>query len=219
MATRLSRLFRLRLWVWPALVLMLLPAGRAATVWNGPLISFTKASGANPNLPANQDRITSLVWITRGTTQGIYNAAQEIRFTHYLSPTNTEWANGTLANYASLTYTNWNRWARGVNPSPPSTVGVDAVVHLIAEDIYLSVRFTSWAGPGGGFSYVRSTPPPLTPTVTLTSPTNGSVFAAPASFALTANASVSGGNGRDCTFGLLHVGQALCVSELRPRNW
>ena len=151
MATRLSRLFRLRLWVWPALVLTLLPAGRAATVWNGPLISFTKASLANPNLPANQDRITANTWITRGITQGIYNAAQEIRFTHYLSPTNTEWANGTLANYASLTYTNWNRWARGVNPSPPSTVGVDAVVHLIAEDIYLSVRFTSWAGPGGGF--------------------------------------------------------------------
>ena len=176
-------------------MLTLLPAGRAATVWNGPLISFTKASGANPSLPANQDRITSLVWITRGTTQGIYNAAQEIRFTHYLSPTNTEWANGTLANYASLNYTNWNRWARGVNPSPPSTVGVDAVVHLIAEDIYLSVRFTSWSAflSGGGFSYVRSTAPPPTPIVTLTSPTNGSVFAAPASFALTANASMSGG--------------------------
>lgn len=193
MATRLSRLFRLCLWVLPALVLTLLPAGRAATVWNGPLISFTKASGANPSLPANQDRITANTWITRGGTQGIYNAAQEIRFTHYFSPTNTEWANGTLANYASLTYTNWNRWAKGVNPSPPSTVGVDAVVHLIAEDIYLSVRFTSWAGPGGGFSYVRSTAPPPTPILTLTSPTNGSVFAAPASFALTANASVSGG--------------------------
>jgi len=66
---------------------------------------------------------------------------------------------------------------------------------LIAEDIYLSVRFTSWSafGGGGGFSYVRSTAPPATPTVTLTSPTNGSVFAATASFALTANASVSGG--------------------------
>ena len=114
MATRLSCLFRLRLWALPALVLMLLPAGRAATVWNGPTITFTKASGADPNLPANQDRITSLVWITRGGTRGIYNAARENGFTHYLSPTNTEWANGTLANYASLNYTNWNSWARGV---------------------------------------------------------------------------------------------------------
>src|SRR6266542_4124740 len=116
MATRLSRLFRLCLWVLPALVLTLLPAGRAATVWNGPLNSFTKDSGANPSLPANQDRIYANTWITRGGTQGIYNAAQEIRFTHYFSPTNTEWANGTLANYASLTYTNWNRWAKGVKP-------------------------------------------------------------------------------------------------------
>jgi len=196
MTTRFPCLLRLRLWALPALGLTLLPAGRAATVWNGPPITFTKASGADPNLPANQDRITPNVWITRGYSGGIYNAARETGFTHYLSPTNTEWANGTLANYASLNYTNWNSWVRGhPNPSPPSTVGVDAVVHLIAEDIYLSVRFTSWAafGGGGGFSYVRSTAPPPTPTVTLTNPTNGSVFAAPASFALTANASVSGG--------------------------
>src|ERR1051325_4540137 len=195
MATGLSCLLRLRLWAWPALVLTLLPAGRAATVWNGPTITFTKASGADPNLPANQDRITANTWITRGYSQGIYNAAQEPGFTHYFSPTNTEWANGTLTNYASLTYTNWNRWAAGVNPGPPSTVGKNAVVHLIAEDIYLSVKFTSWSafGGGGGFSYVRSTAPPLTPTLTLTSPTNGSVFAAPVSFALTADASVSGG--------------------------
>ena len=193
MATRLSCHFRLRLWACAALVLMLWPAGRAATIWNGPTITFTKAIGADPNLPANQDRITASTWITRGTVRGIYNAAQEPAFTHFLSPTNTEWANGTLANYASLTYTNWNSWVRVVNPSPGSTVGKDAVVHLIAEDIYLSVKFTSWSGPGGGFSYVRSTAPPLTPTVTLTSPTNGSVFAAPASFALTADASVSGG--------------------------
>jgi len=194
MATRLSCLFRLRLWVWPALALTLLPAGRAATVWNGPLISFSKANSTDGTLPANQDRITPNVWIARSYSQGIYNAAKEPGFTHYLSPTNTEWANGTLANYASLNYTNWNSWVRGhPNSSPPATVGVDAVVHLIAEDIYLSVRFTSWAGPGGGFSYVRSTAPPPTPIVTLTSPTNGSVFAAPASFALTANASVSGG--------------------------
>src|SRR5439155_14380625 len=29
-------------------------------------------------------------------------------------------------------------------------------------------------------------------------------------------ASVNGGNGRDCTFGLLHVGQALCGSSYVP---
>src|SRR3954469_5577961 len=100
MATRLSCLFRLRLWVWPALALTLLPAGRAATVWNGPLISFSKAVGADPTLPANQDRITANTWITRGDVRGLYNAARETGFTHYFSPSNTAWANGTLANYA-----------------------------------------------------------------------------------------------------------------------
>ena len=42
-------------------------------------------------------------------------------------------------------------------------VGQDAVVHLVTDDIYLSIRFTSWPTghqtPPGGFSYVRSTAP------------------------------------------------------------
>jgi hypothetical protein len=211
MATRLPRLLRLRLWAWPALVLTLLPAGRAATVWNGPTITFTKANNADPNLPANQDRITANTWITRGDVRGLYNAARETGFTHYFSPSNTAWANGTLANYASLPYTNWNYWAAGVNGGPHGTVGKDAVVHLIAEDIYLSVKVTSWTGPGGGFSYVRSTAPPPTPTVTLTSPTDGSVFAAPASFALTADASVSGGTVTNVEYfaGTTSLGRAM----------
>jgi hypothetical protein len=57
---------------------------------------------------------------------------------------------------------------------PPGSVGVDAVVHLITDDIYLSLKFTSWSasGSGGGFSYERSTPgsgpppPPPTPAIT-----------------------------------------------------
>jgi hypothetical protein len=40
-------------------------------------------------------------------------------------------------------------------------VGQDAVLHLISENIYLSIKFTSWTSGanGGGFSYERSTPP------------------------------------------------------------
>ena len=137
------------------------PAGplcRAAQVWNGPLITFTLASGANPNLPTNQDRLTPNVWITRGAFQGIYNAAAETSYTHNFSPANTEWAYGSLANYASLTYTDWETWNIG---NPPSTVGQPAVMHLISDDIYLSVTFTSWGQMGaGGFSYQRSTPAP-----------------------------------------------------------
>src|SRR5258705_1283930 len=143
-------------------------SAQAATIGNGPTISFTKSDYANPLLAENQDRLTANVWITRGSSQGLFNANTESRFTHSLSPAGTEWANGSLENYATLSYTDWNHWAKGVNPNPYATVGVQAVLHLIADDIYLSVQFTSWTGGdpvggfsyGGGFSYLRSTPVP-----------------------------------------------------------
>lgn len=140
--------------------LLAISAHAAPTIWSGPTTTFTKANGANPLLAANQDRLTSTVWLTRGSSQGLFNANTEAGFGHFSSPANTEWADGSLANFASLTYQNWNSWAKGVHAGPPSTVGVNAVVHLKAEDIYLSVKFTSWTsgGAGGGFSYIRSTP-------------------------------------------------------------
>jgi len=133
----------------------------AANVWTGSLVNFTKADFTDPTLPSNQDRLTPNVWITRADLRGIYNARTETSFTHFLSPADTEWANGSLANFNSLTYTDWNTWALITNNGPPLTIGVDAVVHLISEDTYLSITFTSWsAAGGGGFSYSRSTPVP-----------------------------------------------------------
>jgi len=149
-----------------SVLLLLAISAHAATVWDGTTISFTKSNYANPLLAENQDRLTANVWITRGSSQGLFNANTEGGFSHFLSPAGTEWANGSLENYATLSYTDWNHWARGVNPSPPATVGVNAVVHLIPDDIYLSVKFTSWTAgsfpfsQGGGFSYLRSTPVP-----------------------------------------------------------
>lgn len=132
----------------------------APTIWGGTLTNFSKANGANPSLAANQDRLTSTVWLTRGASQGLFNANVESAFGHFSSPAGTEWASGFLTNYASLSFHDWNTWAKGVNAGPPSTVGVNAVLHLISDDIYLSVKFTSWTsgGAGGGFSYTRSTP-------------------------------------------------------------
>lgn len=131
-------------------------------IWNGPLISFNKPNFANPMLAANQDRITSDLWLTRGSSQGLFNAENEGSFSHFSSPVGTQWATGSLANYATLSYSDWNSWAKGVNAGPPSTVGVQAVVHIIPDDIYFSIRFTSWqsSGGGGGFSYLRSTAVP-----------------------------------------------------------
>jgi hypothetical protein len=130
---------------------------RGATVWDGPLMLFAEAT-TDATLAANQDRITPNVWITRKASQGIFNAKTETLFTHFSSPADTAWADGTLANYSTLTYVDWNTWAKLQHGGPSGTVGVDAVVHLISEDIYVGIRFTFWGGPAGLFSYQRTTP-------------------------------------------------------------
>jgi hypothetical protein len=137
-----------------------LPVG-ATQIWNGPMITFTNLAGSDPTLPSSQDRITPDVWLTRGATHGLYNAAAESSYSS-LSPVGTEWAYGELPNYASLSYQTWVSW-NGKNP--PSMVGQDAVLHLIPEDIYLAIQFTSWNQGVGGFSYSRSTPPVPEPSV------------------------------------------------------
>ena len=132
---------------------------QGTTIWNGPLMIFTEAAGADGSQPADQDRITSDVWITRNITQGLINAAQETGYTHALSPVNTLWAYGSLNNYASLTYASWEGWFGGrPGGGPRSTLGRPAVLYLPQDNIYLSVEFLSWGGSSGGFSYQRSTP-------------------------------------------------------------
>jgi hypothetical protein len=56
-------------------------------------------------------------------------------------------------------YVNWNSWVKGVHSGPPSTVGVNAVVHLISDDIYIGIKFVSWPSRGGPISYQRTTAP------------------------------------------------------------
>lgn len=184
-----------------ALLLSVACAGQAwgATVWTGPRLTFTKAASADPNLAANQDRLTDNVWLTRGNTEGIYNIRTEASFAKgsNFSPAGTRWASGTTANYASLSYTDWESWTRTIS-NPPGSVGHDAVLHLVADDIYLDIKFTSWGvgiGGGGAFSYVRSTPaaPNVPPTVAIDSPTNNASFGAPASVTIDVTAGDSDG--------------------------
>jgi hypothetical protein len=150
--------------------LLIASPARAAVIWTGPTITFTQIAGSGA-----VDPLTPAVGLTRASTEGLYNAVTETSYTHNYSPADTAWAYGELADYATLTYTDWEDWNGG---TPPSMVGQDAVVHLISEDIYLSLRFTSWPdgkqNPGGGFSYVRSTAaisPPAFQSVTLSNNT------------------------------------------------
>ncbi|HTB83855.1 MAG TPA: hypothetical protein VK742_09395 [Candidatus Sulfotelmatobacter sp.] len=129
----------------------------AATIWDGPLISYNQPS-SDPTQASNQDRITPDVWLTRAASKGLFNAFSETSATAF-SPANTEWAFGTLTNYASLHYTNWLALLNGA--SPVTLVGQQLVVHLISDDIYIAMQITLWnSGGSGGFAYQRSTPAP-----------------------------------------------------------
>ena len=127
-----------------------------ASVWTGSSKIFTKGNNTNPTIESNQDRITDKVWITRANNEGgqIYNTVSESASNKNISPSGTEWAEGEISNYASLNYKSF----RSATGKPKNAVGKNYVVHLIEENIYLSLRFISWSGGKlGGFSYERST--------------------------------------------------------------
>jgi len=130
---------------------------RTPTIWSGRHYFFEKENFADWNLPENQDRITDTVRITRKNNQGIFNIAQEDEYNDLVSPADTEWATGNALDWMNLDFEPWVIW---VGANPPSSVGVNAVVHLISEDIYIDIRFESWTsgGLGGGFSYLRAEP-------------------------------------------------------------
>ena len=129
-----------------------------ATIWKGATKTFSKANGADPTLPSSQDRLTSNVWITRGNNGGaIYNIAKEDS-ANGLSPKGTRWAVGTIDNISNLTFQDF----RSAVDKPRESIGKNLVMYLVDDNIYLSVKFTSWTqgngGQGGGFAYERSTP-------------------------------------------------------------
>ena len=144
---------------------LLAGSASATEIWTGRTFGFSKAPFANINLAANQDRITPAVWLTRANTMGLFNIKQEAAYVHNVSPLDTEWATGNAVDYASLTFQPWELWNEA---NPPAYLNVDAVMHLISEDIYVDIRFTAWGGgtSGGSFSYLRALPPvvPTQPT-------------------------------------------------------
>jgi hypothetical protein len=138
----------------------------APTVWSDLTVSFSKPNDANYELPEFQDRITSNVWLTRGTTAGLFNFYEE-DFYASESPLGTRWA--TLLNNPGKTIeaANWRELAfdswidayggTGSRELPANLLANNAVVHLVDDDIYLDLQFTSWTmSGGGGFAYIRS---------------------------------------------------------------
>ena len=126
------------------------------SVWTGTILTFSKLDNTDPSLAENQDRITENVWITRNNVDGrqIYNAVSESASSKNTSPTGTAWAEGIITDYATLNYTPF----RTATVKPKNSVGKTYVVHLIEDDIYLTIKILSWSSKkAGGFSYERST--------------------------------------------------------------
>jgi len=146
-------------------------AGAAPVVWTGPNVTFTKSGTADPTLAANQDRITNNVWLTRGSMEGMFNIApgHETAYVRFTSPTDTEWATDamptnagdtiTASNFQNLEFTTWAGAYGGPGTALISNITTrDAVVHLLTDDVYLNLRFSSFSS-GGNFTYQRSTVP------------------------------------------------------------
>ena len=125
-----------------------------SNIWNGPIKFFEKNDNTDQLEKANQDSITENVIITRGNNGGqIFNIAKENEADKYKSPIGTEWAIGSLNQIDSLVFKDFRLAVK-----PQYVIGKKLVLHLIEEDIYLSVEFKSWSsGKKGGFSYERST--------------------------------------------------------------
>jgi hypothetical protein len=117
-------------------------------------VTFTKDNYADWIDPANQDRITDNVWLTRANSRGLFNAAYETSYDHNNSPYDTEWALGYTADLSPEDY---RPWREAIYP-PSEIAGKPISMHLISDDIYFDVMFHDWTccGQGGGFSYTRT---------------------------------------------------------------
>ena len=127
----------------------------SSTIWKGTSITFSKSDGADHNQASNQDRLTSNVWITRANDGGqIFNIVKESAANKNSSPAGTTWSIGSINEINSLSFTNF----RAAVGKPKDVVGKNLVMHLVDDNIYLSIKFTSWSdGQKGGFAYSRST--------------------------------------------------------------
>jgi len=126
----------------------------SGTIWSNGALTFTLESGVDPLLPENQDRITSNVFITRGSEGGqIFNAVSEKSPNKDTSPAGTRWARGKAEDAATLEFDTFRATIK-----PKEIVGVDLVMHMVEDNIYINVVFREWTeGKQGGFSYTRST--------------------------------------------------------------
>lgn len=175
----LSKMKQLFIVTTVCLFIVIAPKMTAQTYWNGPSITFSKASHADWTLEENQDRITDNVWLTRADNSLHFNIVVNPTYSALVpAPVDTEWAIGSISDgISSLTFDVFLNTVTGNNGlrCPPCGLNVPMVLHLITDDIYIDLTFTSWneettaplrnaggfGAAGGEFTYQRSTSPAL----------------------------------------------------------
>jgi hypothetical protein len=160
----------------------------ASTFWTGPATNFTQSATVSTDV-----LIPGAVSLTRAGNQWLFNPAAGDLAAGDNTPTDTEWAFGTIANFSALSYAPFASYRNG--DLSQVLVGNPMVLHLIHEDIYISVTFSAWPQHGGFFAYTRSTPAAVAPgpSITITNPPTNTVFSAPANVKISAAATVSSG--------------------------
>jgi hypothetical protein len=119
----------------------------------GQSLTFTKQNNADYTQAVNQDRITDNVWITRKSSQALFNIKTESGYTG-TSPQGTLW---TYGNTADVSLSDYKTWFLAINGDPQSMIGKDMSLYLVNDEKYFDLKFNSYAGggTGGGFSYTR----------------------------------------------------------------
>jgi parallel beta-helix repeat protein len=120
------------------------------------LINDNTIIATSYNYSSVTDNISDAVHLTRGNTQGIYNAVTETHYTHYSSPDDTQWSDIYETPQADPVNLSYADWEDAVDANPPDMVGNVIYMHIISENRFFQMNFTSWQeGGGGGFSYTR----------------------------------------------------------------
>ena len=129
------------------------------TIWMGEELTFTLADNVDFMAPGNQDTLTANVIITRAADRGpIFNLAAETEGDQNSSPAGTEWALGRTDDLDGLEFAPFRE---AIGGRLQDVVGMELVLRLIEDNIFLNVTFTAWTvgrDNGGGFSYNRATP-------------------------------------------------------------
>jgi hypothetical protein len=132
----------------------------ALELWSGRNFVFSRPNFANWTQPQYSDHVSPTVWLTRKDTAGLFNIIEESDWSA-TSPAGTEWAAGDAVDRVTLTFQPWDAWCAG---DPANVVGVNAVMHVIAEDLFVEIRLDAWStdAAGAGYSYTRAMQPVTT---------------------------------------------------------